>query len=211
MKDNAVIVSYILLSILTWQFMSRLQRTFHRQLDEVSTCLGSFLLTERKLLAQTRLFATYFRPQLNIDFACSRVDDYSSPRRESHGRPSSIHNDGTRSSELGSCGSPRAVRVALPPTRISAFLIPLLHLDHHHPRQSSPLLRCISPRMASKAAHKRVRCPPRWPAVFVCMLTPWEQLNKEYVAMQREPPPFVWAVPDEKNILTCELSIPDVV
>ncbi|CAL1715367.1 unnamed protein product [Somion occarium] len=36
--------------------------------------------------------------------------------------------------------------------------------------------------MASKAAHKR--------------------LNKEYVAMQREPPPFVWAVPDEKNILT---------
>ncbi|KIP03433.1 hypothetical protein PHLGIDRAFT_121586 [Phlebiopsis gigantea 11061_1 CR5-6] len=36
--------------------------------------------------------------------------------------------------------------------------------------------------MASKAAHKR--------------------LNKEYVAMQREPPPFVWAAPDEKNILT---------
>ncbi|TCD69117.1 Ubiquitin-conjugating enzyme E2 6 [Steccherinum ochraceum] len=36
--------------------------------------------------------------------------------------------------------------------------------------------------MASKAAHKR--------------------LNKEYVAMQKEPPPFVWAVPDEKNILT---------
>lgn len=24
--------------------------------------------------------------------------------------------------------------------------------------------------------------------------------------MQREPPPFVWAVPDEKNILTCESS-----
>lgn len=23
--------------------------------------------------------------------------------------------------------------------------------------------------------------------------------------MQKEPPPFVWAVPDEKNILTCEL------
>lgn len=22
--------------------------------------------------------------------------------------------------------------------------------------------------------------------------------------MQREPPPFVWAVPDEKNILICE-------
>ncbi|KAH8103916.1 UBC-like protein [Cristinia sonorae] len=36
--------------------------------------------------------------------------------------------------------------------------------------------------MASKAAYKR--------------------LNKEYVAMQKEPPPFVWAVPDEKNILT---------
>lgn len=36
--------------------------------------------------------------------------------------------------------------------------------------------------MASKAAQKR--------------------LTKEYVAMQKEPPPFVWAVPDEKNILT---------
>ncbi|KAG6902491.1 hypothetical protein C0995_016068 [Termitomyces sp. Mi166 len=36
--------------------------------------------------------------------------------------------------------------------------------------------------MASKAAHKR--------------------LTKEYVSMQKEPPPFVWAVPDEKNILT---------
>jgi ubiquitin-conjugating enzyme E2 J2 len=36
--------------------------------------------------------------------------------------------------------------------------------------------------MASKAAHKR--------------------LSKEYILMQREPPPFVWACPDEKNILT---------
>ncbi|KAF8883331.1 ubiquitin-conjugating enzyme/RWD-like protein [Gymnopilus junonius] len=36
--------------------------------------------------------------------------------------------------------------------------------------------------MASKAAQKR--------------------LSKEYVAMQKEPPPFVWAAPDEKNILT---------
>lgn len=30
------------------------------------------------------------------------------------------------------------------------------------------------------------------------------QLSKEYMAMQRDPPPFVWAVPDEKNILNCE-------
>ena len=30
------------------------------------------------------------------------------------------------------------------------------------------------------------------------------QLTKEYVVMQREPPPFVWAAPDEKNILTCK-------
>ncbi|KAJ7230359.1 UBC-like protein [Mycena pura] len=37
--------------------------------------------------------------------------------------------------------------------------------------------------MASKAAYKR--------------------LTKEYVNMQREPPPFVWAAPDEKNILLC--------
>ncbi|KAH9990603.1 ubiquitin-conjugating enzyme/RWD-like protein, partial [Russula vinacea] len=35
--------------------------------------------------------------------------------------------------------------------------------------------------MASKAANKR--------------------LSKEYVTMQKEPPPFVWAVPDEKDIL----------
>jgi len=41
--------------------------------------------------------------------------------------------------------------------------------------------------MASKAAQKR--------------------LTKEYVAMQREPPPFVWAVPDEKNILTWNFII----
>ncbi|KAI0063989.1 UBC-like protein [Artomyces pyxidatus] len=36
--------------------------------------------------------------------------------------------------------------------------------------------------MATKAAYKR--------------------LSKEYVVMQREPPPFVWAAPDEKDILT---------
>lgn len=24
--------------------------------------------------------------------------------------------------------------------------------------------------------------------------------------MQKEPPPFVWAVPDEKNILTCQYA-----
>ncbi|EKM82201.1 hypothetical protein AGABI1DRAFT_112285 [Agaricus bisporus var. burnettii JB137-S8] len=41
--------------------------------------------------------------------------------------------------------------------------------------------------MASKAAHRR--------------------LSKEYVTMQREPPPFVWAVPDEKNILTWDFII----
>ncbi|KAI0039624.1 UBC-like protein [Auriscalpium vulgare] len=36
--------------------------------------------------------------------------------------------------------------------------------------------------MATKAAYKR--------------------LSKEYVVMQKEPPPFVWAAPDEKDILT---------
>ncbi|KAF8877915.1 UBC-like protein [Infundibulicybe gibba] len=41
--------------------------------------------------------------------------------------------------------------------------------------------------MASKAAQKR--------------------LTKEYVVMQKEPPPFVWAVPDEKNILTWNFLI----
>ena len=32
------------------------------------------------------------------------------------------------------------------------------------------------------------------------------QLSKEYVAMQKEPPPFVWAAPDEKDILICAPS-----
>jgi ubiquitin-conjugating enzyme E2 J2 len=41
--------------------------------------------------------------------------------------------------------------------------------------------------MASKAAQKR--------------------LSKEYVAMQKEPPPFIWAAPDEKNILTWNFLI----
>ncbi|VDB84857.1 unnamed protein product [Peniophora sp. CBMAI 1063] len=41
--------------------------------------------------------------------------------------------------------------------------------------------------MASKAAYKR--------------------LSKEYVTMQREPPPFVWAAPDEKDILTWNFII----
>ncbi|TFY80585.1 hypothetical protein EWM64_g3428 [Hericium alpestre] len=31
----------------------------------------------------------------------------------------------------------------------------------------------------------------------------FKRLSKEYVAMQKEPPPFVWAAPDEKDILTC--------
>ncbi|KAJ8516865.1 hypothetical protein ONZ45_g5870 [Pleurotus djamor] len=41
--------------------------------------------------------------------------------------------------------------------------------------------------MASKAAQKR--------------------LTKEYLAMQKESPPFVWAAPDEKNILTLESGL----
>jgi hypothetical protein len=36
------------------------------------------------------------------------------------------------------------------------------------------------------------------------------QLSKEYVAMQKEPPPFVWAAPDEKDILTCALNLSHV-
>jgi hypothetical protein len=59
--------------------------------------------------------------------------------------------------------------------------------------------------MAAKAAHKRVRDTALdfldWPAIDQHP----SQLSKEYVAMQNDPPPFVWAVPDEKNILTCEL------
>jgi hypothetical protein len=29
---------------------------------------------------------------------------------------------------------------------------------------------------------------------------------QEYLAMQKAPPPFIWAVPEEKNILDCECS-----
>ncbi|KAI0031443.1 ubiquitin-conjugating enzyme/RWD-like protein [Vararia minispora EC-137] len=42
--------------------------------------------------------------------------------------------------------------------------------------------------MATKAAYKR--------------------LTKEYVTMQKEPPPFIWAAPDEKDILTCAFRGP---
>jgi len=57
--------------------------------------------------------------------------------------------------------------------------------------------------MATKAAYKRVGTVPR-PLLFSLIESP--QLSKEYVAMQREPPPFVWAAPDEKDILICALS-----
>jgi ubiquitin-protein ligase len=33
-----------------------------------------------------------------------------------------------------------------------------------------------------------------------------KRLQKEYLAMQKAPPPFIWAVPEEKNILDCECS-----
>lgn len=29
---------------------------------------------------------------------------------------------------------------------------------------------------------------------------------QEYLAMQRAPPPFIWACPEEKNILDCECT-----
>jgi hypothetical protein len=68
--------------------------------------------------------------------------------------------------------------------------------------------------MASKAAQKRVSRPAPAGAGFPLITPPHFsvtaippsrllQLSKEYIAMQKEPPPFVWAVPDEKNILTC--------
>jgi len=38
--------------------------------------------------------------------------------------------------------------------------------------------------------------------VVMASKTAQKRLAKEYFAMQQEPPPFVWAVPDEKNILT---------
>lgn len=57
--------------------------------------------------------------------------------------------------------------------------------------------------MATKAAYKRVGIIPRLSSI---QYTHFAQLSKEYVAMQKEPPPFVWASPDEKDILICALS-----
>jgi len=33
--------------------------------------------------------------------------------------------------------------------------------------------------------------------------------EQEYLAMQKSPPPFIWAVPEEKNILDCEWESTD--
>lgn len=55
--------------------------------------------------------------------------------------------------------------------------------------------------MATKAAYKRVRL------LLLLLLhlihSHPHQLSKEYITMQREPPPFVWAAPEEKDILNC--------
>lgn len=71
-----------------------------------------------------------------------------------------------------------------------------------------------SPIMASKAAFKRVSIILQPSPLFFTLLnhhhlsdtalSSSSQLTKEYVAMQKEPPPFVWAAPDEKNILNCK-------
>ena len=59
----------------------------------------------------------------------------------------------------------------------------------------------FSARPQAEAMHppSRRECPFRSRRALTCRT----QLAKEYVAMQKEPPPFVWAAPDEKDILTC--------
>lgn len=91
-------------------------------------------------------------------------------------------------------GSQRRVEVALGST------------DPTHPQPTTSFPHTpTSPIMASKAAYKRVRTFD----CSMCRIYGAEigslQLSKEYVAMQREPPPFVWAAPDEKDILSCTL------
>lgn len=51
-------------------------------------------------------------------------------------------------------------------------------------------------------------CTYRRPASAIARLTHGRgaQLTKEYMTMQRDPPPFIWAVPEENNILTCEYA-----
>jgi len=59
--------------------------------------------------------------------------------------------------------------------------------------------------MATKAAYKRVGIiPPS--SSYQFNESAHAQLSKEYVVMQKEPPPFVWAVPEEKDILICALN-----
>lgn len=78
--------------------------------------------------------------------------------------------------------------------------------------------------MASKAASKRVSAVLNIPLILVfwtpqlslqcCPLSLYHhaqlitciKLNKEYVAMQTSPPPYVFAAPDEKNVLICQYS-----
>lgn len=67
--------------------------------------------------------------------------------------------------------------------------------------------------MATKLAHKRVSCgrPPTDsidPMSSAHELIPDFpcQLTKEFQAMQKSPPPFIYARFDEKNILDCECS-----
>ena len=73
--------------------------------------------------------------------------------------------------------------------------------------------------MATKLAQKRVS--PSHPGrlsrlvsesifVFVpssSMSSPDQQLQKEFQAMEKSPPPFIYARFEEKNILDCELVV----
>ncbi|KAF9218210.1 UBC-like protein [Gyrodon lividus] len=43
--------------------------------------------------------------------------------------------------------------------------------------------------------------PPPSPTLTMASKAAQKRLSKEYINMQKEPPPFIWAVPEEKNIL----------
>ncbi|KAF9218218.1 UBC-like protein [Gyrodon lividus] len=45
--------------------------------------------------------------------------------------------------------------------------------------------------------------PPPSPTLTMASKAAQKRLSKEYINMQKEPPPFIWAVPEEKNILIC--------
>ena len=88
------------------------------------------------------------------------------------------------------------------------FVFPVTNQSCERGNRRNPKTRLFPSIMSPKAAAKRVRYALFEFLVDIDILILNIQLGKEYASMQKEPPPFVWAVPDEKNILTCKKLAP---